>query len=103
MYKEHISMLELFKEESQTQKANIVPKIQVRLYRNGQYVTVTSVSAMFNISHLSLHCRVNSGVQPLAAEQRPKLTTSAIQNAIQDWDDETESEFSDSRDIEEDE
>ena len=64
---------------------------------------LTNVGMVCNVSNLPLHYRFNSGAQPLAVEQGPKLTTSAILNALQDWDDETESEFSDGRDIEEDE
>lgn len=32
--------------------------------------------------------------------QGPKLSVAAIQDAIQDWDDVTESEFSDGHDVE---
>jgi hypothetical protein len=57
---------------------------------------------MSNVCNLPWHCRCNSGAQPLPTERGPRLTASAINSAIQDWDDETESEFSDGRDIEED-
>lgn len=90
-------MLELFKDKSK--QIGIIPKIQVKLFKNGWYVRVISVTAMFNVSNF----RSNSGAQPQAAEQGPKLTASAIHDAIQDWGDESESEFSDGRDIEEDE
>jgi hypothetical protein len=36
----------------------------------------------------------------LTAEQGSKLTTAAIQNAIEDWDDKMESDFSDSHNTE---
>jgi hypothetical protein len=89
-------MLSLFKD--QTQNIGIMPRIQVKLYRNGRYVPFTSLG--FDVTYLSSRCRVNSGAQPLAT-QGPRLTATAISDAIQDWDDETESEFSDGRDIEE--
>jgi hypothetical protein len=41
MYEDHIGMLELFRDKSQ--QDNIIPKIQVKLYRNGRYVPVTDV------------------------------------------------------------
>jgi hypothetical protein len=36
----------------------------------------------------------------METEQGPRLTATAISDAIDDWDNETESEFSDGRDIE---
>ncbi|KAI0276822.1 hypothetical protein BC826DRAFT_928182, partial [Russula brevipes] len=35
-YEDHVNMLKLFKEK--TQEVGILPKIQVKLYRNGRYV-----------------------------------------------------------------
>lgn len=48
-------------------------------------------------------CSFSSGAQPLSAVQGPQLSAAAILGAIQDWDDVTESEFSDGHDVEEEE
>jgi hypothetical protein len=53
------------------------------------------LSAIFSDTLTSSRCRYHSGTQPLAAKQGPKLTAAAIQNAIQDWGDKSELEFSD--------
>ncbi|KAI0287572.1 hypothetical protein BC826DRAFT_1117581 [Russula brevipes] len=78
IYQDNVNMLNVFKDK--TEEFGIVPMMQKKLYRNGRF---------------------NSGAQPLSATQGHKLTAAAIQEAIQDWDDTTESEFSDGHDVEE--
>jgi len=90
-------MLKIFYDKTRT--VGIMPKIQMKLYKNGRYVNFSCVSVLFNMCNV----RFNSGAPTQAAEQGPKLTDCAIQNAIQDWDDKSESEFSDSCNIKEDE
>jgi hypothetical protein len=98
IYQDHIGMLNILKDE--TQNIGIVPNIQSKLYKTGRYNYFSFLSVMFNDTLISLFCRFYSGMQPLAAEQGSKLTAAAIQNAIQDWDDKMESDFSDGHDIE---